>query len=159
MKIVIKIFFLSIFAIISACGYKPIFHTKNIGNINKIKSIKYLGNNNYIFYFKNFSNFKENKNLKEGYSLTIDIKESSSAKTINASGIVTEEEVSILIKINLRDEKQKVLLDQQFAGSRTIELSNDTSSDQTLKKIELQNIVEELSRKIFFTINVEISQN
>lgn len=146
-------FFIILFT--SACGFTPDLKNVNPKKQN-IKSINIFGNNNQVFYVKNTLKLIENKNLKKGYTINLKINDNSSSHTKNASGITTEENISISISLTIENEEKKLILAENFSNSRIISVTNNPSSDREVKKIEKQNILDDIINQIEYAIRKEL---
>ena len=94
-----KVIICSILVVLSSCGFTPMLKDFDSSNLN-IQKVNYTGNNNLIYLAKNYFNLEETKN-REGLIVSFVISESSTSTAQNTSGIVTEEEITLNISINV----------------------------------------------------------
>ena len=147
-----KIIICSIFALLSACGFTPMLKDFDSSNLN-IQKVNYTGNNNLIYLAKNYFNLEETKN-REGLIVSFVISESSTSTAQNTSGIVTEEEITLNISINVLNYKNTNLLTDNVSASRKLPISNNLSSDQETRRIEKNNLMQNLTQKIKFKLQL-----
>ena len=147
-----KIVICSIFALVSACGFTPMLKDFDSSNLN-IQKVNYTGNNNLIYLAKNYLNLEETKN-REGLIVNFAISESSTSIAQNTSGIVTEEEITLNISINVLNDKNTNLLTDNVSASRKLPISNNLSSDQETRRIEKDNLMQNLTQKIKFKLQL-----
>ena len=147
-----KIIICSIFALLSACGFTPMLKDFDSSNLN-IQKVNYTGNNNLIYLAKNYLNLEETKN-REGLIVSFSITESSISTAQNTSGIVTEEQITLNITINVLNNKNVNLLTDSVSASRKLPISNNLSSDQETRRIEKNNLMQNLTQKIKFKLQL-----
>jgi len=147
-----KIVICSIFALVSACGFTPMLKDFDSSNLN-IQKVNYTGNNNLIYLAKNYLNLEETKN-REGLIVSFVISESSTSTAQNTSGIVTEEQIALNISINVLNDKNANLLIDNVSASRKLPISNNLSSDQETRRIEKNNLMQNLTQKIKFKLQL-----
>ena len=112
-----KIVIYCIFVLLSACGFTPMLKDFDSSDLN-IQKVNYTGNNNLIYLAKNYLNLKEKKGTK-GLVVNFVISESSTSTAQNTSGIVTEEQITLNITINVLNNKNVNLLrNRKLPGSR-----------------------------------------
>jgi len=147
-----KIVICCIFVILSACGFTPMLKDFDSSNLN-IQEVNYTGNNNLIYLAKNYLNLEEKKETK-GLIVNLVISESSTSTAQNTSGIVTEEQITLSITINVLNNKNVNLLTDSVSASRKLPISNNLSSDQETRRIERNNLMQNLTQKIKFKLQL-----
>ncbi len=147
-----KIVICCIFVLLSACGFTPMLKDFDSSNLN-IQKVNYTGNNNLIYLAKNYLNLEEKKETK-GLIVNLVISESSTSTAQNTSGIVTEEQITLNITINVLNNKNVNLLTDSVSASRKLPISNNLSSDQETRRIERNNLMQNLTQKIKFKLQL-----
>ena len=147
-----KIVVCSILVVLSSCGFTSMLKDFDTSNLN-IQKINYAGNKNLIYLAKNYLNLEEEKG-GEGLIVSFVISESSNTTAQNTSGIVTEEQVTLNITINILDNKNINLLTDSVSGSRKVSITDNLSSDQETRRIEKNNLMQNLSQKIKFKLQL-----
>ena len=147
-----KIVICCIFVLLSACGFTPMLKDFDSSNLN-IQKVNYTGNNNLIYLAKNYLNLEEKKETK-GLIVNLVISESSTSTAQNTSGIVTEEQITLSITINVLNNKNVNLLTDSVSASRKLPISNNLSSDQEKRRIERNNLMQNLTQKIKFKLQL-----
>ena len=147
-----KIVICCIFVLLSACGFTPMLKDFDSSNLN-IQKVNYTGNNNLIYLVKNYLNLEEKKKTK-GLIVNLVISESSTSTAQNTSGIVTEEQITLSITINVLNNKNVNLLTDSASASRKLPISNNLSSDQETRRIERNNLMQNLTQKIKFKLQL-----
>jgi len=147
-----KIVVCSILVVLSSCGFTSMLKDFDTSNLN-IQKINYAGNKNLIYLAKNYLNLEEKKG-GEGLIVSFVISESSNTTAQNTSGIVTEEQVTLNITINILDNKNINLLTDSVSGSRKVSITDNLSSDQETRRIEKNNLMQNLSQKIKFKLQL-----
>ena len=147
-----KIVICCIFVLLSACGFTPMLKDFDSSNLN-IQKVNYTGNNNLIYLAKNYLNLEEKKKTK-GLIVNLVISESSTSTAQNTSGIVTEEQITLSITINVLNNKNVNLLTDNVSASRKLPISNNLSSDQETRRIERNNLMQNLTQKIKFKLQL-----
>jgi len=147
-----KIVICCIFVLLSACGFTPMLKDFDSSNLN-IQEVNYTGNNNLIYLAKNYLNLEEKKETK-GLIVNLVISESSTSTAQNTSGIVTEEQITLSITINVLNNKNVNLLTDSVSASRKLPISNNLSSDQETRRIERNNLMQNLTQKIKFKLQL-----
>ena len=147
-----KIVICCIFVLLSACGFTPMLKDFDSSKLN-IQKVNYTGNNNLIYLAKNYLNLEEKKETK-GLIVNLVISESSTSTAQNTSGIVTEEQITLSITINVLNNKNVNLLTDSVSASRKLPISNNLSSDQETRRIERNNLMQNLTQKIKFKLQL-----
>jgi len=147
-----KIVICCIFVLLSACGFTPMLKDFDSSNLN-IQKVNYTGKNNLIYLAKNYLNLEEKKETK-GLIVNLVISESSTSTAQNTSGIITEEQITLNITINVLNNKNVNLLTDNVSASRKLPISNNLSSDQETRRIERNNLMQNLTQKIKFKLQL-----
>tara|TARA_B110000483_G_scaffold7980_1_gene9408 strand:+ start:108 stop:578 length:471 start_codon:yes stop_codon:yes gene_type:complete len=147
-----KVIICSILVVLSSCGFTPMLKDFDSSNLN-IQKVNYTGNNNLIYLAKNYLNLEEKKEAK-GLIVNFVISESSTSTAQKTSGIITEEQITLNITINVLNDKNTNLLTDSVSASRTISITNNLSSDQETRRIEKNNLIQNLTQKIKFKLQL-----
>jgi hypothetical protein len=86
--------------------------------------------------------------------LNLDVSETVEKSAKNTSGIVIEEKLTLTIKINIVDSKKRILLSDSVSNSRKISITNNLSTDEATKKKERRNLLQGLSQKVKFKLQL-----
>jgi hypothetical protein len=161
-KIIYLLIPLILLIYINACsGYKPIFGSSNISNVQfeiadySIKGNKKLGNK---IYSKLYSLSNLNKNNPEAQSIyvSIEVLKDKTATVKNNAGKILEYKISlnsnIIVKNFLTNEE---ILSQNFSSSSSYKVQ-----DQYSETLKLENtITENLINKTYQDLLIKISEN
>ena len=147
-----KIIVCSMIVILSGCGFTPMLKDFDTSNL-KIQKINYTGNNSLIYLAKNYLNLEEKKG-NSGLIVNFTISESSSSTAQNTAGIVTEEQITLNISINILNDQKENLLTDNISASRKVAITNNLSSDQETRRIEKNNLMQNLTQKIKFKLQL-----
>lgn len=145
-----NILIIIILFITTACGFSRMYQNIDLSAVD-IKKINFEGPNNIIFYLKSKLSLKENKLSKNGKTLFFKISESIQPKNKNSAGIIIEETIKVEILMEIRKDN-KFIAQDIFSGERNVILSNNLSNDNERKITEMQNIVNDISQQIVFSI-------
>ena len=149
-----KITFIIICLFFYSCGFQPMLKNYDISKLN-IKKINYSGKNDLNYLLKNFLNLEEKSNNK-GIIVNLSIAETVSAATKNTSGISTEEDLTIMITINIKNEQNNDLLTDTISETKRLSITNNMSTDEQTRNIEKNNLIRSLSQKIKFRIQTAV---
>ena len=138
--------------VLSSCGFTPMLKDFDSSNLN-IQKANYTGNNNLIYLAKNYLNLEEKKRSK-GLVVNFVISESSVSTAQNTSGIVTEEQITLSISINILNDKNANLLTDTVSASKKLPISNNLSSNQETRTVEKNNLMQKLTQKIKFKLQL-----
>ena len=103
MKKTFYIFFVLLF---TSCGFSPILKNVDLSSV-KINKIDFEGPSGLTYYLKSNLNIPVEQNLKNAYSLKLNINESSSSVTKETAGITTEERVSVTLNFQIFDKENQ----------------------------------------------------
>ena len=142
----------SILVVLFSCGFTPMLKDFDSSNLN-IQKVNYTGNNNLVYLAKNYLNLEEKKGAK-GLIVNFVISESSTPTAQNTSGIVIEEQITLNININVLNNKNVNLLTDSVSASKKLPISNNLSSDQEKRRIEKNNLMQNLTQKIKFKLQL-----
>lgn len=145
-----KIILCLVFALLVGCGFTPMLKDFDLSTVN-IKKINYSGKNELIYSLKTYINLEEKS---KGMIVNLDVSESIANSTKNASGIVIEENLTLSVKIKILDSKKRVLLSDSLSQSRRIAVTSNLSSDEEIKKKERRLLLQNLSQKIKFKLQL-----
>ena len=147
-----KVFVCSILVVLFSCGFTPMLKDFDSSNLN-IQKVNYTGSNNLIYLAKNYLNLEEKRGAK-GLIVNFVISESSTSTAQNTSGVVTEEQISLNITINVLNNENVNLLTDSVSASKKLPISNNLSSDQEKRRIEKNNLMQNLTQKIKFKLQL-----
>ena len=140
MKSLILIIIFSV--ILSNCGFKPIYKSKN-SNFQIIE-IKNKNENKNSFSIENMVMSLSNKNALRKVKLAIDYKQSFTTILKDSKGDPSKKKLSINVNLIVKNEKNNVLTSKNFKE----EFSYDVQSDKfNLSQYE-NNIINNLNNKI-----------
>ena len=140
MKSLILIIIFSV--ILSNCGFKPIYKSKN-SNFQIIE-IKNKNENKNSFSIENMVMSLSNKNALRKVKLEIDYKQSFTTILKDSKGDPSKKKLSINVNLIVKNEKNNVLTSKNFKE----EFSYDVQSDKfNLSQYE-NNIINNLNNKI-----------
>ena len=147
-----KVVICSILVVLSSCGFTPMLKDFESSNLN-IQKVNYAGNSNLIYLAKNYLNLEE-KMVAKGLVVNFAISESFASTAQNTSGTITEEQITLNIAINVLNNKNVNLLTDKVSASRKLPISNNLSSDQETRRIERNNLMQNLTQKIKFKLQL-----
>ena len=161
-KIIYLLIPLILLIYINACsGYKPIFGSSNISNVQfeiadySIKGNKKLGNKIYSKLY-NLSNLNKNNPEAQSIYVSIEVLKDKTATVKNNAGKILEYKISlnsnIIVKNFLTNEE---ILSQNFSSSSSYKVQ-----DQYSETLKLENtITENLINKTYQDLLIKISEN
>tara|TARA_B100000900_G_scaffold366816_1_gene342919 strand:- start:473 stop:931 length:459 start_codon:yes stop_codon:yes gene_type:complete len=140
MKSLISIVVLSL--ILTHCGFKPIYNSKN-SNFEIIEIENKNKNKNSFFIEKTIMSLS-NKDAKNKVKLEIDYKQSISTILKDSKGDPSKKKLSIDIILKVKNDRDNVLVNQSFKE----EFSYDVQSDKFSMEEYEDNIANNLNGKI-----------
>ena len=140
MKSLISIIFLSL--ILTNCGFKPIYNTKN-SNFEIIE-IENKNKNKNSFFIENVIMSLSNESAKNKVKLEIDYKQSISTILKDSKGDPSKKKLSINVILKVKDDRDNILVNQNFDE----EFSYDVQSDKFGMAQYEENITDNLNNKI-----------
>jgi len=150
-----KTFYIFFVLLLTSCGFSPILKNVDLSGV-KINKIDFEGPSGLTYYLKSNLNIPVEQNLKNAYSLKLNINESSSSVTKDTAGITTEERVSVTINFQIFDKENKLIGSESLSDSRVISVTNNVSTDDEVKRIEKENIITNLIQQLTFAIRAQI---
>ena len=150
-----KTFYIFYVLLLTSCGFSPILKNVDLSSV-KINKIDFEGPSGLTYYLKSNLNIPVEQNLKNAYSLKLNINESSSSVTKDTAGITTEERVSVTINFQIFDKENKLIGSESLDDSRVISVTNNVSTDDEVKRIEKENIITNLIQQLTFAIRAQI---
>ena len=147
-----KVILSLVFTLLIGCGFTPMLKDFDLSKIN-IQRIEYSGKNELIYLLKTYINLEE-KESSEGKNTKINVLETITKSTKNASGIAVEENLILTIKIKILSSKNRILLDDSLSGTKRISITSNLSVDEETKKNERKNLLQNLSQKIKFKLQL-----
>tara|TARA_Y100000992_G_C21210153_1_gene465032 strand:- start:269 stop:727 length:459 start_codon:yes stop_codon:yes gene_type:complete len=140
MKSLISIFFLSL--ILTNCGFKPIYNSKN-SNFEIIEIENKNKNRNSFLIEKSIMSLS-NEDAKNKVKLELDYKQSISTILKDSKGDPSKKKLSISVNLNVKNERNNILVNQSFNE----EFSYDVQSDKFGMSQYEKNITDNLNSKI-----------
>ena len=140
MKSFISIIFLSL--ILTNCGFKPIYNTKN-SNFEIIE-IENKNENKNSFFIEKIIMSHSNEDAKNKVKIEIDYKQSISTILKDTKGDPSKKKISIDLILKVKNDRDNVLENQSFNE----EFSYDVQSDKFSMTQYEENIVKNLNNKI-----------
>ena len=140
MKSLISVIFLSL--ILTNCGFKPIYNSKN-SNFEVIE-IKNKNENKNSFFIEKIIMSLSNKEAKNKVKLEMEYKQSISTILKNDKGDPTKKKLSIYIALKVKNDRDNILLNQNFNE----EFSYNVQSDKFSMAQYEENITDNLNGKI-----------
>ena len=147
-----KIFLFLTLVLLAGCGFTPMLKDFDMSRLN-VQKINYTGKNDLSYLVKSYLNIKET-NSPNGLILNISITENISSAAKNSSGVTTEEDLSIVIGVNVSDDKGSDLLTDSNSDTRRLSVSNNLSSDEETRRTERNNLIRILTQKIKFRLQL-----
>ena len=140
MKSLISIIFLSL--ILTNCGFKPIYNSKN-SNFEIIE-IENKNENKNSFFIEKIIMSHSNEDAKNKVKIEIDYKQSISTILKDTKGDPSKKKISIDLILKVKNDRDNVLENQSFNE----EFSYDVQSDKFSMTQYEENIVKNLNNKI-----------
>tara|TARA_B100000780_G_scaffold195202_1_gene137704 strand:+ start:1857 stop:2321 length:465 start_codon:yes stop_codon:yes gene_type:complete len=152
MKKILSLLILTI--LLGSCGFKIIKPNK-YSQIN-IQNIEVKGNNNISFLLKNSILLNSNKNSKNIYDVTIELKKNKIDKIKDGSGKTKRVNVSITANLNLKEVNRQNSINRKFEKNSDYDVANSHSDTINNEKIIEKNLIEQLSNEIMSFITLAI---
>ena len=140
MKYLISILFLSL--ILTNCGFKPIYNSKN-SNFEIIE-IENKNENKNSFFIEKIIMSHSNEDAKNKVKIEIDYKQSISTILKDTKGDPSKKKISIDLILKVKNDRDNVLENQSFNE----EFSYDVQSDKFGMSQYEENITDNLNNKI-----------
>ena len=140
MKSLISIIFLSL--ILTNCGFKPIYNSKN-SNFEIIE-IENKNENKNSFFIEKIIMSHSNEDAKNKVKIEIDYKQSISTILKDTKGDPSKKKISIDLILKVKNDRDNVLENQSFNE----EFSYDVQSDKFDMAQYEENIANNLNNKI-----------
>tara|TARA_B100000795_G_C22713990_1_gene404731 strand:+ start:32 stop:496 length:465 start_codon:yes stop_codon:yes gene_type:complete len=152
MKKILSLLILTI--LLGSCGFKIIKPNK-YSQIN-IQNIEVKGNNNISFLLKNSILLNSNKNSKNIYDVTIELKKNKIDKIKDGSGKTKRVNVSITANLNLKEVNRQNSINRKFEKNSDYDVAKSHSDTINNEKIIEKNLIEQLSNEIMSFITLAI---
>ena len=140
MKSLISIVVLSL--ILTNCGFKPIYNSKN-SNFEVIE-IENKNENKNSFYIEKLIMSLSNKNAEKKVKLEIDYKRSISTILKDSKGDPSKKKLSINLNLKVKNDREDILTNRSFNE----EFTYDVQSDKFGMAQYEENITNNLNSKI-----------
>ena len=142
-----RLFFLSILMLTTACGYQPIFYGENKSiNIGQIES-----NQENVIFFKiknNLKRYQSNTNSEELINVYLDIDDKISITSKDNKGNPKTYEINVRVEIT--DEENKVIIGKKKYEEKFGYPKDNNKFNQ--RKYE-KNLINDLTNKIIEDLN------
>lgn len=158
MKRLKKLFIILSLTGLVGCGFSPMLKNIDMDNIN-ITNIQYSGNDEMIYLLKSNINLAKSKRLKKGYSVKINIIKNISSATKNTSGVITQEQITVIVNLSILNSKGIEINYDQIEDSRVIDVTNVITTDSETSRTAINNLIANISRKLIFSIKANILQD
>ena len=140
MKSLISLIILSL--ILTSCGFKPIYNSKN-SNFQIIE-IKNKNESKNSFAIENMVMSLSNKDALRKIKLEMDYKQSITTILKDSKGDPSKKKLSIIVNLKVKNERDDVLTNKNFNE----EFSYDVQSDKFNMSQYEDNIINNLNNKI-----------
>ena len=140
MKSLISLIILSV--ILTSCGFKPIYNSKN-SNFQIIE-IKNKNESKNSFAIENMIMSLSNKDALRRIKLEMDYKQSITTILKDSKGDPSKKKLSIIVNLKVKNERDNVLTNKNYNE----EFSYDVQSDKFNMSQYEDNIVNNLNNKI-----------
>lgn len=146
-----RIFFLSILLLITACGYQPIFYGENKSiNIGQIES-----NRENVIFFKiknNLKRYQSDANSKDFINVYLDIDDKISITSKDNKGNPKTYELKVSVEIAV--EKNKIIIgkkkfEEKFGYPKDNNKFNQRKYEKSLINDLTNKIIEDLNNYLF----------
>jgi len=148
MKYLISIIFLSL--ILTNCGFKPIYNSKN-SNFEIIEIENKNENKNSFFIEKTVMSLS-NKDAKNKVKLEIDYKQSISTILKDSKGDPSKKKLSIDVILKVKNDKDNVLANQSFNEEFSYNVQNDKFGMSQYEENITDNLNSKISNDIIFLL-------
>ena len=128
--------------ILTNCGFKPIYNTKN-SNFQIIE-IKNKNENRNSFFIENIIMSLSNKSAQRKVKLEIDYKQSFATILKDTKGDPSKKKLSINVNLIVKNEEDNILANKNFNE----EFSYDVQSDKFNMSQYENNVIDNLNNKI-----------
>ena len=148
MKYLISIIVLSL--ILTNCGFKPIYNSKN-SNFEIIEIENKNENKNSFFIEKTVMSLS-NKDAKNKVKLEIDYKQSISTILKDSKGDPSKKKLSIDVILKVKNDRDNVLVNQSFNEEFSYDVQNDKFGMSQYEENITDNLNSKISNDIIFLL-------
>ena len=148
MKSLILIIILSV--ILTNCGFKPIYNSKN-SNFQIIE-IKNKNENKNSFSIENMVMSLSNKNALRKVKLEIDYKQSFTTILKNSKGDPSKKKLSINVNLVVKNEKNNILTTKNFDEEFSYDVQSDKFNMSQYENSIINNLNNKISNDIIFIL-------
>ena len=148
MKSLILIIIFSV--ILSNCGFKPIYKSKN-SNFQIIE-IKNKNENKNSFSIENMVMSLSNKNALRKVKLEIDYKQSFTTILKDSKGDPSKKKLSINVNLIVKNEKNNVLTSKNFEEEFSYDVQSDIFNLSQYENNIINNLNNKISNDIIFIL-------
>ena len=146
-----RLFFLSILMLTTACGYQPIFYGENKSiNIGQIES-----NQENVIFFKiknNLKRYQSNTNSEELINVYLDIDDKISITSKDNKGNPKTYEINVSVEITVEENKViigKKKFEEKFGYPKDNNKFNQRKYEKSLINDLTNKIIEDLNNYLF----------
>ena len=148
MKSLISIVVLSL--ILTNCGFKPIYNSKN-SNFEVIE-IENKNENKNSFYIEKLIMSLSNKNAEKKVKLEIDYKRSISTILKDSKGDPSKKKLSINLNLKVKNDRENILTNKSFNEEFTYDVQNDKFGMAQYEKNITNNLNSKISNDIIILL-------
>ena len=139
-----------IFLILTNCGFKPIYNSKN-SNFEIIEIENRNKNKNSFFIEKTIMSLS-NKDAKNKIKLEIDYKQSISTILKDSKGDPSKKKLSIDIILKVKNDMDNILVNQSFNEEFSYDVQNDKFGMAQYEENITDNLNDKISNDIIFLL-------
>ena len=148
MKSLISIIILSI--ILTSCGFKPIYNSKN-SNFQIIE-IKNKNENKNSFLIENIIMSLSNKEALRKLKIEIDYNQSITTILKDSKGDPSKKKLSIIVSLEVKNEKDNVLTNKNFNEEFSYDVQSDKFNMSQYEDSITSNLNNKISNDIIFLL-------
>ncbi len=148
MKSLISIVVLSL--ILTNCGFKPIYNSKN-SNFEVIE-IENKNENKNSFYIEKLIMSLSNKNAEKKVKLEIDYKRSISTILKDSKGDPSKKKLSINLDLKVKNDRENILTNKSFNEEFTYDVQSDKFGMAQYEKNITNNLNSKISNDIIILL-------
>jgi len=143
--------------IVSGCGFKPMLKNFDMNQFS-FKEINISGKSELTYLFQNSLKIPISKN-NTGYTINLNITESTAVSQKNDAGIVIEEDLIHTVNMEVFNENSQLLWKDIFSSSVRMIVNNNESSNFEKKRIERNKLINIVSNKTKFKLIMVLSNS
>ena len=148
MKSLISIFFLSL--ILTNCGFKPIYNSKN-SNFEIIEIENKNKNRNSFLIEKSIMSLS-NEDAKNKVKLELDYKQSISTILKDSKGDPSKKKLSISLNLKVKNDRDNILISKNFNENFNYDIQSDKFGMSQYEENITDNLNNKISNDIIFLL-------